>query len=311
MTLNEASGAIQRLGEELGEAGYLASPAIATCVHLARALRKPVLVEGPPGVGKTALAVSAARALELPLLRLQCYEGIDEGKALYEWKYSKQLLYTQLLRDQLGPRLEAGDDEQLMAQLHGIADRFYDRAFLQPRPLLAALQSEHGAVLLIDEVDKSDPEFEALLLEVLSDYQVSIPELGTVRATVPPLVFLTSNNSRELSEALKRRCLHLDIPYPDAALESRIVRSQVPEIDTLLSEQLVAFVQRLRELDLRKAPAVSETLDWARSLVVLHARALNEVLAPEWVESTLNVLLKHAEDVSAVRERLPELLERP
>lgn len=308
MSMTEAAQAIHRLEQQLEAAGYLPSKAVTTCVHLAQSLQKPILVEGPPGVGKTALAQAAARALQLPLLRLQCYEGIDEAKALYEWKYSKQLLYTQLLRDQLGPRLAADSDETLMAQLHGLADRFYDQAFLQPRPLLAALQSEFGAVLLIDEVDKSDPEFEALLLEILSDYQVSIPELGTVKASVPPLVFLTSNNSRELSEALKRRCLHLDIPYPSAELEQRIVRSQVPAIDAELTRQLVAFVQRLRSLDLLKAPAVSETLDWARSLVVLHADGLNEALSPEWVETTLNVLLKHAEDVSRVRQNLADLL---
>jgi MoxR-like ATPase len=284
---------------------YIASDAIALTLYLAAQLEKPILVEGPPGVGKTELAKAASALFGRPLIRLQCYEGLDESKALYEWKYGKQLLYTQVLKEQLGDVLRGAQGlADSVARLHEFGDIFYSEEFLAPRPLLAALQAEAGAVLLIDEIDKADQEFEAFLLELLSDFQVSVPELGTIRARNKPLVLLTSNNQRELSEALKRRCLHLYIPYPDAALERRILAAQVPDLPAKLRDPLVAFVQRLREEDLRKMPAISETLDWARTLLLLHVEALDAA----WVEKTLAVLLKHQDDVERVREMLPALL---
>lgn len=296
---------IDQLHAALEAQGYIASDSIALTLYLALQLEKPILVEGPPGVGKTELAKAAAALLGRPLIRLQCYEGLDEGKALYEWKYGKQLLYTQVLKEQLGDVLRGATGlAESVARLHEFGDIFYSEEFLEPRPLLAALREEQGAVLLIDEIDKADQEFEAFLLELLSDFQVSVPELGTVRARRRPLVLLTSNNQRELSEALKRRCLHLYIPYPEAALERRIVARQAPGLEAALQAQLVGFVQALRGLDLRKAPAVSETLDWARTLLLLHVEALD----PAWVERTLPVLLKHEDDVALVRERLPSLL---
>lgn len=285
--------------------GYICSRKIATAVFLACQLRKPVLVEGPPGVGKTELAKTTALLLDMPLIRLQCYEGLDEAKALYEWKYGKQLLYTQVLKEKLGDLLQGAHDlAESVARLHQFGDIFYSEEFLEPRPLLKAMQQEKGAVLLIDEIDKADFEFESLLLEILSDYQISIPEIGTVRARTAPLVFLTSNNAREISDALKRRCLHLYIPFPTEELESRIVRSRVPDVDDRLRQQLVTFVHSLRQLDLKKAPAISETIDWARSLLLLHADHLDE----ELVRSTLNVLLKHEDDIETTSTDLRTLV---
>lgn len=295
------------LQRDLEAQGYIASNNIALTLFLAAQLEKPILVEGPPGVGKTELAKAASSLFNRELIRLQCYEGLDESKALYEWKYGKQLLYTQVLKEQLGDILRGAQGlSESVERLHQFGDIFYSKEFLEPRPLLAALEAEPGAVLLIDEIDKADQEFEAFLLELLSDYQVSVPEIGTVKAKSTPLVLLTSNNQRELSDALKRRCLHLYIPYPDAALERRILASQVPQLPALLREPLVDFVQKLRGEDLRKVPAISETLDWARTLLLLHVDALDA----QWVEKTLAVLLKHQDDVMRVQEALPKLLKR-
>jgi MoxR-like ATPase len=289
----------------LAEVGYIPTRQIATALYLGRELRKPILVEGPAGVGKTELAKAAARLLDLPLIRMQCYEGLDESKALYEWKYGKQLLYTQLLKDRFGSTFDESDDlEAALEKLRGFDDVFFSEQFLEARPLLRALRQPGGAVLLIDEVDKSDEEFEAFLLEILSDFAVTIPELGTISATTPPLVVLTSNNTRDLGDALKRRCLHLYIGYPDPALEARIVGVHVPGVDARLRAQLVAFVQQLRTLELKKLPSVSETIDWARVLLLLNV----EELDPEVVHQTLNVLLKFQDDVAAATKRVAELV---
>jgi MoxR-like ATPase len=286
-------------------AGYIANRQISTALYLAHHLRKPILVEGPAGVGKTELAKAASSWLGLNLIRMQCYEGLDESKALYEWKYGKQLLYTQILKDRLGSVLgEEPGMEAAMRRLHGVSDLFFSEEFLEPRPLLRALREPGGAVLLIDEVDKADQEFEAFLLELLSDYQVSIPEIGTIKADVAPIVILTSNSMRDLGDALKRRCLHLHIGLPDARLEARIIAARVPDAAEDLRRQLVAFVQQLRALDLKKLPSVSETIDWARVLVLLHAAQLDHGM----VRDTLNVLLKFESDIEAVQPQIADLL---
>ncbi len=296
---------VQEIEKGFEAFGYICSTSIATAVYLAFHLRKPILVEGPPGVGKTELAKTTSELLELPLIRLQCYEGLDEAKALYEWKYGKQLLYTQVLKEKLGDLLKGAHGlAESVERLHQFGDIFYSEDFLEPRPLLKAMQQEKGAVLLIDEVDKSDYEFESLLLEILSDYQVSVPEIGTVKAKTSPMVFLTSNNTRDISDALKRRCLHLYIPFPSVELEERIIRSRVPDINEQLRHQLVEFVHSLRQMDLKKAPAISETIDWARSLLLLHADQLDE----ELLRTTLNVLLKFQDDIEATEPELRNLI---
>lgn len=309
MTQTETSGAYGALASPeaitagLGEVGYISTPDISMAVYLAHHLRKPILIEGPAGVGKTDLARSLAEWLDVPLARLQCYEGLDESKALYEWKYGKQLLYTQILKDRLNEVLGEGDLSALTGKLGDFEDLFFSPQFLEPRPLLRAMQQAEGSVLLIDEVDKADEAFEAFLLEVLSDYQVTVPELGTIRAQVPPIVVLTSNAVRELGDALKRRCLHLHIGFPDAARERAIVGARVPGIEASLLKQLVSFVQALREEDLRKQPSIAETVDWARALTLLHVEALGEAT----VRQTLNVLLKYESDIAALENRVGSL----
>ena len=296
---------IEAVTAHLASAGYISTHEISTAVFLAHHLRKPVLIEGPAGVGKTDLARSLSMSLEFPLIRMQCYEGLDEGKALYEWKYGKQLLYTQILKEKISDLI--GDADSLDASFKKLAnfqDLFFSRDFLEPRPLLKAMEQSGGSVLLIDEIDKSDEEFEALLLEILSDYQVTVPEIGTIEAQVPPLVILTSNNTRELGDALKRRCLHLHIDFPNADLEARIVRARVPDISERLMQQLVGFIQKVRDENIRKLPSISETIDWARTLLLLHADNLD----PQMVRSTLNVILKRQTDVLEIAPKVDNLV---
>ena len=281
----------------LSEQRYIADRPLATVVYLALRLRKPILVEGPAGVGKTELARAAAAALGRRLIRLQCYEGLDEAKALYEWEYGKQLLYSHLLRGKVDEVVDpARDLGEAAAALRAHDDVFFNPDFLVERPILAAIRSDEPTVLLVDEIDRADEEFEAFLLEFLSDHAVSVPELGTLTATSVPLTVLTSNRTRELSEALRRRCLHLNVGYPDHDRELRIVRLRVPDLAPPLAEQLVAFVQSLRDLDLRKAPSIGETLDWASALVVLGATELS----PELIRETVAVLAKHDTDAERV-----------
>lgn len=289
------------VGTRLSQQQYIPSNEISTVVYLAQSLCKPVLAEGPAGVGKTELAKAWAAALGAPLIRLQCYEGLDESKALYEWEYAKQMLYTQLLRDTLRHVLD--DVNSLAEAASRIAqeeDVFFSENFLLPRPLLQALTSDVPVVLLIDEIDRADVEFEAFLLEVLSDFQVSVPELGTIKARHQPMVLLTSNNTRELSEALKRRCLYLYVGYPALDAEIDIVRLKVPDLRPELARQAVGVVQQLRNMDLRKVPSISETLDWARALVALNADAIDE----ETMRNTMTVLLKYEADVQKARRMM-------
>jgi MoxR-like ATPase len=296
---------VEEVQERFRASQYIANRRIATVVYLATRMNRPVLVEGPAGVGKTELAKVLADALGRPLIRLQCYEGLDEAKALYEWQYAKQLLYTQILRDRIGELI--ADAPSLPDAVDRVArqeDAFFSYRFLSPRPLLAAIRADEPSVLLVDEIDKAEVEFEAYLLEVLSDWQVSVPELGTIKARHLPLVILTSNNARELTDGLKRRCLHLFIDFPTAAEELAIIRLKVPEVSERLGNEVVRAVQKIRALELRKAPSISESLDWVRSLVILNADRLD----PALVEATLTLVVKYERDLERVKSSLDKVL---
>ena len=285
----------------LGGQKYLCNKNVATVVYLGTSLQKPLLVEKPAGVGKTELAKVLAESLGMELIRLQCYEGLDEAKALYEWEYAKQLLYTQILKDKIGEILQGAktlhDAVDHIANQGGV---FFSDRFLLPRPLLRALLAEKPVVLLIDEIDKSDAEFEAFLLEVLSDFQITVPEIGTLKAKHIPLVVLTSNNSREMSDALKRRCLHLYLDFPDAEREKEIINLKVPGVGNQLADEVVRLLHRLRKLDLKKTPSISETLDWVRALTLLHIKDLDS----ELVEQTLSTLMKYEADIRKAHQEL-------
>jgi MoxR-like ATPase len=282
----EHPASVQDIAQGLREVGYLPGESTALVSFLAIKLGKPVLVEGPAGVGKTELAKALARYLGRTLVRLQCYEGLDEAKALYEWNYRKQLLRIQTESD------GAGWQE--------VQDDIFGEEFLLPRPLMTAIATEEPVVLLIDEIDKTDQEFEAMLLELLSDFQISIPELGRIEAKTRPVVLLTSNNTRELTEALKRRCLYLWLDYPSSEHELEIVRLHSPELDQTVAERLVEIIQQVRELDLKKPPSIAESIDWARALLLLGADEIDG----DTFRETMSVIVKHRTDLDIVAERV-------
>ncbi|MBS3758113.1 MAG: MoxR family ATPase [Desulfobacterales bacterium] len=295
---------VEDVEQKLESVDYIPSREIATVVYLAVASRKPILVEGPAGAGKTELARALSRCLHRDKIRLQCYEGLDEAKALYEWEYAKQLLYTQMIKEKINDLLT--DTDSIAEAVDRIAeqeDAFFSERFLLARPLLQAITAEEPVVLLIDEVDKSDPEFEAFLLELLSEFQVSIPEIGIRKARHIPLVILTSNNYRDMSDALKRRCIHLYIDYPKRDLEKRIIELKIAGIEKRLVEKLVDTINRIRELDLKKRPCISETLDWAQALMLLQV----DELTPEVLSETLNVICKYQADTNLVRANMDDI----
>jgi MoxR-like ATPase len=289
----------------LGKQSYICNRNVATVVYLGTMLQKPILVEGPAGVGKTELGKVLAGALGMELIRLQCYEGLDEAKALYEWEYAKQLLYTQILKDKIGEVLQGSQTLQqavdCIAKQDGV---FFSDRFLLPRPLMRALITDRPSVLLIDEVDKSDAEFEAFLLEVLSDFQITVPEIGTLKAKHIPLVVLTSNNSREMSDALKRRCLHLYLDFPDVTGEMEIIKLKVPGVGDQLAREVVYLLNRVRKLDLKKTPSISETLDWVKALTLLNIEQLDSDL----VEQTFSTLVKYEADIRKAHQELKAYL---
>ncbi len=298
---------IEEVIERFAKHDYIASRRIATVIYLASALQKPVLVEGPAGVGKTDLAKVLAASLKEELIRLQCYEGLDEGKALYEWEYAKQLLYTQILKDKVTEVLVGTTGlAEAVDRIASEDEVFFSERFILPRPLMKAITSEEQVVLLIDEIDKADAEFEAFLLELLSDFQVTVPEIGTFKAKKIPLVILTSNNAREMSDALKRRCLHLYIDFPNREQELAIIRLKVPDAAEKLAEEVVNVVQSLRKLDLKKTPGISETLDWVKALTLLNVQSLDNAL----VDETLDTIVKYEGDVRKAQEELKEYLRK-
>ncbi|MBN1882177.1 MAG: MoxR family ATPase [Deltaproteobacteria bacterium] len=287
---------------------YIVDRDVATVVFLSVKMQKPILVEGPAGVGKTELAKVMAASQGLELIRLQCYEGLDEAKALYEWEYAKQLLYTQILKDKIGEVLAGSNSLADAVDRIGTAeDAFFSTKFILPRPLLKSITSEDPSMLLIDEIDKSDPEFEAFLLEILSDFQVSIPELGTLTARHIPQVVLTSNDTRDMSDALKRRCLHLYMNFPVKEKEEEIIRLKVPGVSDILADQVVRTVRAVRELDIKKLPSISETLDWAKALILLNVTKLDA----DTVQNTLNFILKYESDIAAAKKNMKKILEAP